>query len=101
MNPIQPLGTIDIHRGTQLALGERFRGTQVRRWHTPVRQCDLDVEDHGDEMRDEDEGDANGPGGQCAPEKQVAEDIPVACHEDDFDVARPPCCTELGGARGT
>lgn len=40
-------------------------------------------------MGNKDEGNAEGPGGDGAPEEAVAEDEPVAEHEGDFYRARP------------
>ena len=81
MDKVQPGGTVHVHGGAQLALREGFGVAQVRRRHGPVRERDLHVQRHGDDVRDEDEGDAQGPAGQGAPEEAVAEDEPIAEHE--------------------
>jgi hypothetical protein len=49
-----------------------------------VRKGDLNVEDHGDEMRYENEGNAYRPVRECDPDKQVTKKVPVAGHEDDL-----------------
>ena len=100
VDPVQPRGAVDVHGRAHLALGEGFGGAQVGGRHAPVGQGDLHVQDHGDQMRDEDEADADGPAGQRAPDEQVAEDEPVARHEHELDRARPPRCAQLGRARG-
>ena len=61
---------------------------------------DLDVKRHGDDVGDEDEGHAEGPGGEREPEEAVAEEVPVACHEEHFGGAGPSGCALVGGARG-
>ena len=100
MHPVQPRRTIDVHGRPHLALGKALAGPEVARRHTPVGKCDLNVQRHGDEVGDEDESDADGPGGEVCPDEEVAEEIPVAAHEGDFDGARPPGCAELGRAGG-
>ena len=90
VDPVQPRGAIHVHGCAHLALGEGLGGAEVGGRHAPMRECDLYVQDHGDQVADEDEADADGPAGQRAPDEQVAEDEPVAPHEDDFHGARPP-----------
>lgn len=63
VDPIQPRGAVDVHGCAHLALGEGFGGTEVGGRHAPVGQGDLHVQDHGDQVRDEDEADADGPAG--------------------------------------
>ena len=89
VEPIHPLGAIDVHGCAELVLGEGLGGAEVGRRHAPVRKRDLHVENDGDDVRGEDEGDAVGPGGESAPDEQVAEEVPVAAHEGDFDGTSP------------
>jgi hypothetical protein len=96
---IQPGGAVDIHGGTQLALRETLSRTKIGGGHTPMAQGDLDVQEHGDTMRDEDECDSDGPSRESAPEKSVAKDSPVSSHEKDLNRASPPSRAEVGSAR--
>jgi len=96
---IQPGGAVDIHGGAELALGEALGRAQIRGGHAPVAQGDLNVQEHGDTMRDEHECDSDGPSGECAPEKSVSEHSPVASHEKDLDRACPPSRAEVGSTR--
>ena len=57
-----------------------------------MREGDLYVQDHGNHVRDDDESDTNRPCRQCDPDKKVAEEVPVAAHEENFDMSCPPCC---------
>jgi hypothetical protein len=95
VEPIHPCRTIDVHGGAQLALGERLCGSKVGGGHAPVGKRDLYVQDHGDEMREDDIANSNLPGGEINPAEEVAEEVPVAGHEDDLERARPPCGAEL------
>jgi len=65
-----------------------------------VGEGDLDVQEHGDAVGDQDEGDSDGPGGESAPDEAVAEEEPVGEHCEDFYWTRPACGAEVGGARG-
>lgn len=96
---VEPLGAGDIHGGAQLALGEGLGGAEVGGGHAPVGEGDLDVEEHGDAVRDENEADAGRPVGEGAPEQAVAKDGPEARHEGHLEVAGPPGGAELRGAR--
>ena len=100
VDEIQPRGTVDIHGGAELALGERFRLAQVGGGHGPVGEGDLDVEREGGEVADEDKRHTEGPGGDGAPEEPVAENVPVAAHEGDFGRARPSRGAEVCAAGG-
>lgn len=90
VNKVQPGGTVDIHGGAQLALGERLGLAQVRVGHAPVRQGDLDVQRHGDDVGDEDKDDTVGPGRDRPPHQTVAEQEPVAGHAEDLGRLDPP-----------
>ena len=61
---------------------------------------DLHMQGHGDDVRDEHEGDAEGPGGEGAPEKQVPEEEPVCCHGYELCFSGPGCAAKIGGAGG-
>lgn len=100
VDKVQPRGTIDVHSGAQLLLCEGLSRAKVSGRHAPVGERDLDMERHGDDMRHQHECDAEGPGGDRKPEEAVAEEVPVASHEEDFGGARPRCCALVGGARG-
>lgn len=73
MHKVEPGRARDVHGGAQLALGEGLGVAEVGRRHAPMGEGDLDVQWHGDDVRDEDEGDAEGPGGDAAPQETVAE----------------------------
>jgi len=90
VDEVEPGGAFDVHRGTQLALWERFALAKVGRGHAPMRQGDLDVKGHGDNVRHQDEGHTYCPGRQRAPEQAVAEDVPIAGHEGDLRRPNPP-----------
>lgn len=98
VDEIQPGRALHVHGGAQLALRERLAVAQVRRRHRPVRERDLHVQRHCDDVRDEHERDAQGPGGEGAPEEAVAEEGPVAEHECDLGRARPGGGAEVCGA---
>ena len=100
VEPVQPLGAVDVHGGAHLAGREGLFGAEVGSWHTPVGEGDLHVQHHGADVRDEDVADDGWPVGEVAPAQEVAEDVPVAAHECDFERAGPPCGAELGGAGG-
>lgn len=99
VQPVQPLGAVDVHGGAQLALREGLGGAEVRVRHAPVGQRDLDVQDHGDGMGRQHKGHARGPVGQGAPDEAIAKHGPEASHKDHLEVARPPRRAELRAAR--
>lgn len=90
VDPVEPRRAVDVHRGAELALGEGLGFAEVRGRHGPVGEGDLDVKGHSDNVRDEDEADADGPRGERAPDEEVAKDVPVAGHHGDFGGADPP-----------
>lgn len=98
VDEIQPLGTIDVHGRAELALGEGLRFAEVGGGGCPVGEGNLRVERHGDDVGDEDEADAEGPGRDGAPEEEIAEEVPVAEHEGDFGGAGPGGGAEVYGA---
>lgn len=63
MDEIQPFGAIDVHGGTDLALREGLPFAEVGGRGCPVGEGDLRVEGHSDDVGDEDEADAELPGG--------------------------------------
>lgn len=91
---VHPGRTEDVHRGSKLSLGEGLVGPEVARRHTPVGQGDLDVEQHGDHVRDEDESDSGVPIGQGLEDEEVTENEPVAGHADEFGRTGPGGGTE-------
>ena len=93
VEPVEPWWAFNIHGSTHLALRERLSGAKIGGGHSPVGEGNLDVENHGDEVRDQDKANADWPCGECHPDKEVAEEIPVAAHEDKLDVTSPPGCT--------
>lgn len=93
VEPVEPRRALNIHGSAHLALRERFGGAKIGGGHSPVGEGDLDVENHSDEVRDQDKANANWPCGECHPDKEVAEEIPVAAHENKLDVTCPPGCT--------
>jgi hypothetical protein len=50
VEPVKPLWAVDVHGCAELVLGERLGGPEVRRWHTPMREGDLDVENDCDDV---------------------------------------------------
>lgn len=91
VDPVEPGGAVDVEGGAELALREGLGVAEVSGWHAPVRQGDLDVQRHGDDVRDQDEGDADWPVGEGAPDEAVAEPEPVACDERYLGWAHPGC----------
>ena len=77
VQPIEPNGALHIHCGAELALGERLCGAEVGGRHAPVGEGDLDVQEHGDAVGDQDERHAYRPGGEGTPDEAVAEEEPV------------------------
>ena len=100
VDEVEPGGTGDVHGGAELLLREALRVAEVGGAHREVGERDLHVQGHGDDVGDEDEGDAEGPGRDGAPEEEVAEEVPVAEHEGDFGRAGPGRGAEVGGAGG-
>lgn len=90
VDKVEPGGAIDVHGGSELALGEGLGFAQVESRHAPMREGDLNVQRHGDDVRDENKGDTDGPVGQSAPENTVTEPSPVAGHEGNLARADPP-----------
>lgn len=96
---VEPLRAVDVHGSAKLALREALGGTQVGCRHAPVAQGDLNVQKHGDAVRNEDKCNSDGPGRKSAPQKTVAKDSPVASHEENLDRASPPSRAQVGGTR--
>ncbi|KAH6616903.1 hypothetical protein C7974DRAFT_402636 [Boeremia exigua] len=55
---VEPLWALDVDGRAELVLREGLRGSEVRRWHAPVRERELHVQEHGDHVRGEHESDA-------------------------------------------
>lgn len=87
---VEPGRAVDVHGGSELALGEGLGLAEIDGGHSPVGQGDLDVQRHGDDVRDENEDDTGGPVGESAPDEAVAEEEPVASHEGNLGRANPP-----------
>lgn len=91
VDEIEPSRAIDVHGGSKLSLGEGLGFAKIRCGHAPMRQSDLNVKGHGDDVRDENKGNAGWPVGQGSPQEEVSEQEPVAAHEADFRRSNPPC----------
>lgn len=100
VDEVQPGGAVNVHGGAQLLLGEGLGSPEVGGRHAPVGERDLHVEWHGDDVGDENEGYADRPGWKREPEKAVAEEVPVAGHEEHLSRARPGCRALVRGAWG-
>ena len=98
VDEIEPGRAVDVHGGAQLALREGFGVAEIGRRHAPVRERDLHVQRHRDHVGDEDEGDAERPRRDAAPQHAVAEQHPVATHARDLDGAGPGRGAEVGAA---
>ena len=96
VDKIKPRRAVDVHGGAHLALGKRLGLSQVGRRHAPVRQVDLDMQGHDDNVRDENKADAHPPRRQAAPDEAVAEQEPVAAHKGHLGRPHPP---RLGAAQ--
>lgn len=90
VDEIEPSRAINVHAGSELPLGEGLGFAKIRCRHTPMRQSDLNVKGHGDDVRDENKGNASRPVGQGSPQEEISEDEPVAAHEADFRRSNPP-----------
>merc|ERR1712224_1005066 len=55
MEPVEPLGSTDIHRGAKSLGGEVFLTLHILGIHTVVRDVDLQVQDGGSEVRNQHE----------------------------------------------
>lgn len=76
-------------------LRERLGRPKVGRRHAPVRERELHVQEYGDHVRGEHESDADGPGGQRAPDQELAVERPVARHEGKLNRAHTRRSTKL------
>ncbi len=56
-----------------------------------MRQGDLDVKRHGDDVGYQDKSDASCPGWEGTPDQEVAKEDPVARHKGDLRWPDPPC----------
>lgn len=90
VDEVEPGRAVDVHGGSELALSEGLSLTKVDGGHSPMGQGDLDVQRHGDNVRDENEDDAGRPVRESPPEEAVAEEEPVASHEGNLSRANPP-----------
>ena len=89
VDEVQPFGAVDVHGRAELALGEGFCVAEVGGGGCPMREGDLRVEGHGDDVGYEHESHSERPGGDTAPEETVPENVPVAEHEYDLGGACP------------
>lgn len=80
MNEVEPGGTLNIHRCSQLPLSERLSLSKVGRWHCPVGQCDLYMKRRGNHVGHHNKSYAKSPSGDAVPEQTVSEEKPVAQH---------------------
>lgn len=90
VDKVEPGGAVDVHGGTELALREGLGLAQVGVGRSPVGEGDLNVQRHGDNVRNQHKADAGGPVGEGLPEKTVAEEEPVATHENNLSGTDPP-----------
>ena len=100
MDEIEPLRTGDIHGSAELTLRKGLAGAEVGGACAPVREGDLHVQGHGDQVTGEDEDGAGGPGRDVTPEEHVEVEEEVGADAEDFSGARPPHLALGAGARG-
>lgn len=99
VDKVQPSRAVYIQGSAQLTLRKRFLLAQVGCRHAPVRQGDLHMQRHGDDVGDQDESDADGPCRQRAPEEEIAVQKPVAGYEAYLGRANPPRLAASKGGR--
>lgn len=95
VDEVQPFRTVDVHGGSELALREGFGIPEISGRHGPVRQGNLDVQGHCDDVRNQDKSDPGRPVRQCKPHNAVAKPEPVAHNECDLGGSNPPCHSTL------
>ncbi len=95
VHEIEVGGAVDVHGGAQLALRKGLGVAEVGGRHAPVREGDLDVQGHGDDVRHEHKGNAQGPGGDAAPEQAIPKKEPVAAHKSNLHRPSPGCGAEV------
>lgn len=100
VDEIEPLRAGDVHGRAELALREGLAGAEVGGAGAPVREGDLHVQGHGDQVAGEDEDGAGGPGGDVAPKEHVEVEEEVGADAEDFGGARPPHLALGAGAGG-
>lgn len=100
VDEVEPLRAGDVHGRAELALREGLAGPEVGGAVAPVREGDLYVQGHSDQVAGEEEDGARGPGGDVAPEQDVEIEEEVDADADDFGGARPPHGALVAGARG-
>ena len=94
VEPIHPLGAIDIHGGPQHSLGETLRFAQIGSGHGKVRQRDLHVQRHGNHVADHHEAEPVPVGGKAVVQQAVAKPVPEKHQSANLEVA-VPCCGAL------
>ena len=99
VDEVEPFRAGDVHGGAQLLLCEGLAGSEVGGAGAPVREGDLDVQGHGDEVAGQDENGARGPGRDVAPEEDVEVEEEVGADAGDFGRASPPHLALGAGAR--
>lgn len=99
MDEVEPGRAVHVHGSTQLALRERLFLAQVRMRHAPVRQGNLNVQWHRNNVRYQHECNAQRPCRQRAPQEDIAKQEPVARHEPNFGWPNPPCLAASQGGR--
>lgn len=97
MDEIQPRRTFDIHGCSELMLGEALRFANIARRHRPMRQSDLHVQRHRNDMRDQYKHYTQRPGGNTPPDETIAEKKPIHAHEADLCRTCPCGGAERGG----
>lgn len=99
VDEVEPSRAVHVHGSTQLTLRKRLFLAQVRCRHAPVRQGDLNVQRHRNDVRYQYECNAERPCRQRAPEEDIAKQEPVAGHEADFSRTNPPRLAAPEGGR--
>lgn len=77
MNEIEPWRTLDVHCCTELMLREAFRFSKFTGRHRPMRQGDLHVQGHGDDVGDQNEHYPNRPCWKTPPDQTIAKEEPI------------------------
>jgi len=86
---VKPLRAVHIHCSAQHALREGLCGPEVGGRHGEVGEGDLDVQRHGDHVRDEDEGETAGHSGDGAIYNAIPKPGPEEDLANDFEPAVP------------
>lgn len=77
MDKIEPRRALDVHCGSKLMLGEAFRFAEVTGRHRPMRQRDLHMQGHRDDMGDQHEHDTKWPRWNTPPYQTITKEKPI------------------------